>query len=199
MKVKAGLIASAVAGSLFVASGIALADSSYGFNTSGGAAQASAHVDLKVTVPNLILLRVGSTNGTVDLQEWTVGGSIPSGSTIASSGNDVPVDWNGTAPTLTPVNPSAITAYAWTNGATAAITCGMGAWAGTGGPVNADFAVTSTGTLSHPGANLGACASTPFSPNTLLSSTWTYSLGGTPTTWAAGVYTNQITYTASSV
>jgi hypothetical protein len=89
--------------------------------------------------------------------------------------------------------------YAWTNATAGTINCAMGAWSAAGGPANANFTVAVTGTLPHPGANLGACASTSFASNTLATGTWAYSLGGTPGSWAAGTYTNVITYTATGI
>jgi len=76
----------------------------------------------------------------------------------------------------------------------------MGTWApAAGGPANADFTVATTGTLPHPGANLGACASTSFPSNAVASGTWAYTLGGAPAGWVAGTYTNTITYTAQGI
>jgi hypothetical protein len=153
-----------------------------------------------VTVAKMILLRVGSANTTVDTAAWTVGATIPAGPTTPANGNNTAVNWNGTAPTLTTsASPAALTVSAWTNATTATINCALGAWSATGGPANADFTVTVTGTLPHPGANLGACASTNFTSNSLRTGTWQYGLGGTPGTWSAGVYTNVVTYTATGV
>lgn len=179
--------------------GSALAESTYGFSSAGnGTVTANAHVNLSITVPKLILLRVGSAN-TTDTVSWTLAANIPSVPTAAVNGNNTAVDWDGTAPTLTPSTPAALNVYAWTNAATATINCAVGAWSAPGGPANADFTVNVTGTLSHPGANLGACASTSFSSNALVSGTWQYALGGTPASWAAGTYTNTVTYTATGI
>ena len=59
--------------------------------------------------------------------------------------------------------------------------------------------ITSGAGLAHPGANLGACGSTSFTRNVLSTGSWTYALGGTPTSWAAGTYTTQVTYTATGI
>jgi hypothetical protein len=187
---------------LLVASGSARAESTYGYQPSGaGAVTATARVNLSVTVSKLILLRVGSANAVVDTATWTVGASIPAVPTIPVVGNNQPVNWNGVAPTMTAsASPAALTVYGWTNSTTPTITCAMGAWTGpVGGPTNANFTVTVTGTLPHPGANLGACASTAFVANSLRTGTWQYVLGGTPGTWPAGTYTNTITYTAQGL
>jgi hypothetical protein len=181
--------------------GPAAAESTYGYASGGsGTVTATAHVNLSVSVAKLILLRVGSANGTVDTASWTFGASIPGVPTAPVSGNNnTAVNWDGTAPTLSATNPSALNVYAWTNATTPTINCAMGSWSATGGPANSDFTVTVTGTLPHPGANLGACASTSFSANTLVSGTWSYALGGTPASWKAGTYSNTITYTATGL
>jgi hypothetical protein len=158
-------------------------------------------VNLSVTVPKLILLRVGSTNTTVDTVTWTSALSIPGvPTTPLANVNNTNVDWNGAAPTVTTTTAGGtLTVYAWTNAGTGTINCAMGAWNAVGGPANADFTVTATGTLPHPGANLGACASTPFASNVVATGTWAYALGGTPAGWVANTYTNTITYTAQGV
>ncbi len=179
----------------------ALAESTYGYDAAGtGNVTATAQVKLSVTVPKLILLRVGSANTTVDTLAWTAVPSIPATPTAPSNGNNVGVDWDGAAPTITAgTQPAALNVYAWTNATTATINCSVGTWVGTNSPVNSDFEVTVIGTLPHPGANLGACASTTFPSRTLASGTWTYVLSGTPASWDPGVHTNTVTYTASGV
>ena len=179
----------------------ALAESTYGYNAAGtGNVTATAQVKLSVTVPKLILLRVGSANTTVDTLAWTAVPSIPATPTAPSNGNNVGVDWDGAAPTITAgTQPAALNVYAWTNATDATINCAVGTWVGTNSPANADFAVTVIGTLPHPGANLGACASTTFPSRTLASGTWAYVLSGTPASWGAGVHTTTVTYTASGV
>jgi hypothetical protein len=159
------------------------AESTYGYAAAGaGTVTATARVNLSVTVPKLILLRVGSASTTVDTASWSVSASIPATPTAPVNGNNTGVNW-----------------YAWTNSTTPTINCSMGAWSQAGGPTNANFTVAVTGTLPHPGGNLGACASTAFPAGSLAQGTWQYSLGGTPGTWAAGVYTNTILYTAQGL
>lgn len=177
----------------------AMAESQYGSGT--GTITAQAKVNLSVTVPKLILLRVGSTNTTVDTVTWTSTLSIPGvPTTPLASVNNTDVDWNGAAPTVTTSSAAAtLTVYAWTNAGAGTINCSVGTWNATGGPANANFTITTTGTLPHPGANLGACASTSFPSNVVATGTWAYALGGAPATWAANTYTNTITYTAQGI
>ena len=179
----------------------ALAESTYGYNAAGtGTVTATARVNLSVTVPKLILLRVGSANTTVDTLAWTAVPSIPAVPTAPVTGNNTGVNWDGAAPTITAgTQPAALNVYAWTNATTATINCSVGAWVGTNSPVNSDFVVTVTGTLPHPGNDLGACVSTTIPSRTLASGTWAYELSGTPASWGAGVHTTTVTYTASGV
>lgn len=187
---------------LALVSSPALAESTYGYASSGvGTVTATAKVNLSVAVPKLILLRVGSANTTVDTLTWQVTPSIPGVPTTPVDGNDTAVNWSGAAPTFGLASATAtIAASAWTNATTGTINCSVGAWSATGGPTNADFAVSAgAGTLPHPGATLGACASTAFISGSVRTSTWTYTLSGTPLSWTARTYTNIVTYTASGV
>lgn len=195
-----GLATAAMALAL-LGSGTALAESTYGYSAAGtGTVTATARVNLQVLVPKLILLRIGSAGSTVDQLSWSATASIPAGSVAPTDGAGTGVTWDGTAPTITAgTQPGGLSVAAWSNGGTSTINCAVGAWNASGGPTNADFAVTSTGTLNHPGANLGACASTSFTGNSLRTGTWSFSLNGTPSSWTAGTYTNTVTYTVSGV
>lgn len=185
-------------------SGHALAESQYGYSSTGtGSVTATAKVNLSVVIPKLILLKVGSSAGTQDTVSWAASLSIPATPTIpTTTANNTVVPWGGTAPTVTTTpTGNVLNVAAWTNAGSATINCSMGTWSATGGPANTSFTVTSGGTtpLPHPGANLGSCASTTISTNTLMSGTWTYALTGTASSWTAGTYTNAVTYTATGV
>lgn len=192
------LLAASLTGLALVA-GPAMAESQYGSGT--GTITAQAKVNLSVTVPKLILLRVGSTNTTVDTMTWTSTLSVPGvPTTPLASVNNTGVDWNGAGSTVaTASTASTLTVYAWTNAGAGTINCALGTWNAAGGPANADLTVTTTGTLPHPGANLGACASTSFPSNVVATGTWAYALGGTPAKWVANAYTNTITYTVQGI
>lgn len=188
--------------SMALASGAAMAESTYGYNSSGaGVVTATARVNVSVTVPKLILLRVGSPGATVDMLSWKTSLSIPAVPlTPSTTANNAAVTWDGAAPTaITSTNPAALAVYAWSNFAGTTVNCAATAIA-TGGPTLADFAVTATGTLPHPGANLGACAATAaIAANLVATGTWAYALNGTPANWTAGAYSTAITYTATSL
>ncbi|MDQ0611192.1 hypothetical protein QFZ83_005363 [Variovorax sp. W1I1] len=194
------MLAISVAALSLFTGGAAMAESQYGSGT--GTITAQANVKLSVVVPKLILLRVGATNTTQDTVSWTSALSIPgvAPTTPLATAANTNVDWSGAAPTVTTTTAAgALTVYAWTNAGAGTINCAVAAWNATGGPTNANFTVATTGTLPHPGANLGACASTPFASNTVATGTWTYALGGTPASWLANTYTTTITYTAQGI
>lgn len=179
--------------------GQALAESQYGYSSTGtGTVSANATVKLSVVIPKLILLKVGSSGGTQDTVSWAATLSIPAVPTAPVSGNTTVVPWDGTVPTVsTTATGNVLNVAAWTNAGSATINCSVGTWSATGGPANSSFTVGTTGTLPHPGGNLGACASTTIGTNTLLTGTWTYALTGTATSWTAGTYTNSVLYTAT--
>lgn len=187
-----------------LSSGVALAESTYGYASGGtGTVVATARVNVSVTVPKLILLKVGTAGATIDPLSWTASLSIPAGPvTPGATADSVAVAWDGAAPTVTTsADPAAVAVAAWSNASTSStLSCAVGALTA-GGPALSDFTVTSGGGLAHTGANLSLCASTTqtFARNALATGSWTYALGGTPSGWAAGAYSTQITYTATGV
>ena len=72
-------------------------------------------MNVKVTVPLLVLLRVGAAGATVDELLITATPSIPAVPTTPTNGNNTVVDWNGAAPTFTAGAAQNLTAYGWTN------------------------------------------------------------------------------------
>ncbi|RDI21260.1 hypothetical protein [Pseudacidovorax intermedius] len=179
----------------------ARAESTYGYASSGsGTLTATGRVNLSVTVPKLILLRVGAANATQSSLTWAPTFSIQNGPTSPNNGNNTAINWNAAAPTLAVGSqPSALTVAAWTNAGVGTLSCAVGAWSAAGGPPNSSFAVSGSGTLAHPGGDLGACSSSTIASNVLASGSWTYTLNGTPTSWTAGAYSATVTYTASGV
>ncbi|WP_155947387.1 hypothetical protein, partial [Pseudacidovorax intermedius] len=121
-----------------LASTPALAESTYGYASSGtGTVTANARVNLSVTVPKLLLLRVGSANTVVDTLSWTSGYSIPAASTVPTTGNNTAVNWDANAPTATAgTQPGALAVTAWTNAGSGTINCAVAAWSpASGGPL----------------------------------------------------------------
>jgi hypothetical protein len=184
-----------------------VAESQYGYASSGvGPVRAQANVKLKVTVPKLILLRVGSQTA-VDEITWTNTPSWSTSPTTLVDGNNQAANWDGVAPSLSITSTTnALAVYAWHNGGAAGATLTFTGTAFTpaGGPTltNITVADTALGTgtaIAHPGANLGTATAQNLTTNTLYSRTWTYTLGGTPASWAAGTYSGSVTYTATTL
>ena len=181
----------------------ALAESTYGYNAAGTGVVANARLNLVINVPQLILLRVGSSGATVDTLTWNSGITWVTAPGTLTDGDNQATNWDGTAPgTGTTANSAAVSAFAWTNSSGG----GSLAYAATafaaGGPTLGDITVTSDPGLVHPTPVALATDSTgpaTFTKNALATGTWRFALGGTPDTWTAGQYTSQITYTATSL
>ena len=184
----------------------ALAESTYGYNAAGtGIVFAKARLNLVINVPKLILLRVGSSGGTVDTLTWNSGLTWATAPATLTNGDNQPTNWDGTAPgTGTTANPAAISAFAWTNnsGGGSLVYAATAFGAGAGGPTLGDITVTSAPGLAHPAPAVLATVSTgatAFASNTLATGSWSFALGGTPAAWPAGQYTSTVTYTATSL
>lgn len=187
------MLAAAVA----LGSGAALAESQYGMGVDG--VKASAAIQLRVNVPNLILLRVGSAGATVDELEWTTGFKVPSGTELWGSGTGT-VDWTGEEPTGIVKEPEALAVYAWTNNREGGgLTFEAGEFAGAG-PKLKDVKVKWGNDLPHPGENLGEVSDQKFGPFKVAQDKWLYTLDGSqPADWAAGVYETKVVYIAYSL
>lgn len=189
----------------------ALAESTYGYNAAGTpGATATAKLNLQVNVPMLILLRVGSSAATVDTLNINVAPNpgIPGGVAAGAltAGNSQPSGWDGTdVSALMSANTPSVTAYTWTNAVGGGSLNGTFSTSfSTGGLSGASIDVASTpvsgGGIAHPGNNLGSFSAQTFVPNSLRSSTWTYSLTSLArASVTAGVHTAQLTYTATSL
>ena len=201
------IIGALLGAALAAASGGAVAESTYGYNSAGtGTVTATAKVNLSITVPKLVLLRIGSSGSTPDTLSWSTtptwnsGANSPSGSPV----NNAPTTWVGDTPVFSYVNPAAVNVYAWANGTTTTIQCSAtGLGTAPFAPSLGDVSVTvgsTTNQLLHPtSTSLASCGTTTIASNVLHDGTWTYVLGGTATGWTAGSYTGSVTYTATSV
>ncbi len=210
MNVKLSVIAAAVLASVSL-SNAARAESTYGYNSTGSGAIASvtAKADLKITVqiPQLILLKVGTSGSTID--EVILGASISipaTPTTPTTTGNNQPVNWDGNAPTISfSTTSSAVSAAAWTNasggGSLTASTTGFGT--AISGLDSGDIQVASSGgSLTHPGTTTDFSSVTPttFSKNTVTVATWTYSVNpAMVASLGTGSASQTITYTASNL
>jgi hypothetical protein len=195
---------------LLAAIGGVQAESTYGYSTTG-ATNATARVNLSVTVPRIILLRVGTAGTTLDTASWAIGATIPltpSGTTAAATtpAGGTAAAWNDTAPTFaaTPTG-NTVTVAAYTNTGSSTLGCSATAVAPATGPALTAFTVSTTGTLTHPGTGatpaLSTCASTPttIASGAVRTASWTYNLDATgAATWAPGSYASVVTYTATA-
>ena len=202
------IIGALLGAALATASGVAVAESTYGYDAAGATnVSATAKVKVKVTVPKLLLLRVGADDTSVDILTFSAaltGGVIPGGA-APTDGSSNPSAWNGSAPTFaTPANQN-LTAYLWTNssgGATLTLSSATDTALGSIAPT--DILVTPTALVGampvHP-ANTGTGSfPTNAARNTLHTATWGYSISGSALTAApAGVYEQTTTYTATTL
>lgn len=184
--------------------GTAIAESQYGYGTTAAPVTAQARVTLNISVPKLILLRVGGQGNAaeiVDLVAPLTWPTAPAGAPVI--GNNLEANWTGGAPTVgTAASPAAIPVYAWTNAGPGSLSYAATAFAPAGGPTLANINVVSATGLAHPGpATLAATSATPttFAAGTVATGSWTYTLTGSALTWATGTYTSTVTYTATSV
>jgi hypothetical protein len=202
MKSRMKLLAALAGMALTLGGGTALAESQYGYGTGAAAVTAQAHLNLRVTVPKLILLRVGTQTGTGDTLAWTAPLTWATAPAITAANNQA-ANWSGTAPTIgTVTNPAAVPVFAWTNSSGGGSLSYTAAAFAAGGPTLANISVASGAGLVHPGAaTLATTSATPstFGAATLATGSWTFSLTGSAVTWVPGAYTTTITYTATSV
>ncbi|MGL4185588.1 MAG: hypothetical protein ACRCR4_07390 [Thiotrichaceae bacterium] len=208
MKFSMKLLAVALVSSAAALMHVAQAESTYGYNAAGtGTVSATAKAKVTVNIPKMILLRVGTAGTTVD--ELTFNGTpsivtMPTGGLV--DGNSQSASWDGNAPTFADVAGQTLSAFSWTNnlgGAT--LSCATVAdqmFQTANGLTSTDVEVANGGanTLAHPGANTACSGSTSIPKNTLVSSTWTYSIKGTALAKAAaGTHKQTTTYTATTL
>ncbi|MDZ7910062.1 MAG: hypothetical protein U5N10_18785 [Gemmobacter sp.] len=162
-----------------------------------GTGTATARLDLRVVIPRVLFLGVGTgaaaplaTNGTVDTITFDYSGNpldVGLGGAAASITNDGPAPAGSTVPvrvlgndgqiTITATNPANLTS----GGDTIPFT---------------QMTVVSDGTLAAPGFSGGTSTPTATNRVTNMTSNWTYTYANTVTP-AAGTYTGQVTYTAA--
>lgn len=218
MKPSIRRLATVAAVSTLFCSGLAQAESQYGYDPAGGAGArtATARVTITVNTPKLILLRIGASAAGAEAVTLNNGiaGAIPGGAiTPGLATNNAVADWDGTtAPSFAGATAGAVRAYAWTNAQaggslTGAITT---AFAGTTGVTEAMIDVASTtvsgGGLNHPGgastttAAPNLATATNFLRNAVRSADWVYSISAVNgAAIAAGSDSMTITYTATTL
>lgn len=206
--------------SLTLIGGNAMAEQTIGIQPAGTVAVATARVNVRVTVPKIVILRVGAADASLSDVNFTVGVSPAvtgaPGDSLAYTGGAIPPTFATTVATTNPTTSAgALTVAAWTNFPGTTLRCSLGALAGAtafatgattaaGVPGTSDITVASAGAapLQHPGTNLAACngtTTTPIAPLSVLGGTFTYGTTFTASALAAGVYGNIVTYTATTL
>lgn len=195
---------------------VAQAEQTIGIQNPGATqAIATAHVNVRVTVPKIVILRVGNADATTSDVNFTVG-VTPAvtgapGNSLPYSGSIAP-GLNTTVATTNPVTALGdVTTGAWTNVVGGAkLTCTLGALSGatafasgpTSGGVPGTDDITVVGTTpAHPGATLTQCNNTANSTIAALSpltGKFTYATAFAATNINAGIYGNTVTYIATT-
>lgn len=206
MKTSSHILATALAAAALFSTQALHAESTYGYSTDGSAVSATARVDVTVTIPKLVLLRVGSGSTTVDAVNLALTPVIP-GATTATLGSSQAMDtgWDGqTLPSFTaPTVGTSVVAAAWTNNATGASLSGV-ATTPAGLSATAITVTATAGTngnlLDHPGATTGSASVVNLGANTLYTANWAYNVDPAAiATSTAGAYTQNVTYTATTL
>ena len=210
MKLQMKAIALALASSTLLV-GTAWGEARVGIQPAGGpSAIATARVNVTVSVPKFVYLRVGAFGAGPE--------SLAFGVTAASIlpyavGANNQIVASGTIPTPAFATPgsSALTVQAYTNngsGASLACTSNTGVGSNTliaavaNEPKLTDITITAAGASvpAHPGGGDATCTvGNTLTALTTYSGTWTYGLTTPSTPWLAGSYGVQIAYTATTL
>jgi len=177
---------------------------------------ATARVNVRVTVPKIVILRVGAADNTISDVTFTyavtpaVAGAP--GNSLSYTGA-IPPTLGSTVATTNPTTTAGLlTTGAWTNVTGGArLTCALSALAGAtafaagatagGVPGTQDILVSGTGP-AHPGTSLADCngtTNTTIGALTTLTGAFTYSTTFSAGSIAAGSYGNTVTYTATTL
>lgn len=198
-----------------VASDVCMADQ--GFQAAPNAApnqavSASARLDFIANINKFIFLRVGvgaypTASATVDTVTFALTASIPATATIPVNGSNTIVSWNKIAPTFGTTGSTVLPVEVRSNAgqvtlqasATTPLTSGANTI-----PMSSLVIATSDVNLTAPvvpNAGIGASVNVVGSSFTNLVTTraanWTFSYNN-PTAPTAGIYTGQVTFTASA-
>ena len=209
MRTQLRALTAAIGLGMVLASVPAMGESEYGYDAAGGAGAVTAQsqLNIKITVPKLILLRVGAQAGPISDATLTaaLSGGIPGGAVAPVDGSNAAANWNGDAPVWADASSGNIQAWAWTNAknggrVSASADTGLTGSGLTPGNVTVASTAVSGGGLAHPGTNTGTNVNTDFTSNTLVSSTWVFSVSAAGLAGAyAGSYTQVMTYTATTL
>ncbi len=174
----------------------------------------AARLDFTINIGKFVFFRVGTgayptASGTIDTVAFALQPTIPGGAVTPGNGSNVAVNWSGAAPTtsVTGTNTS-VAVEVRSNGGTVSLTAAMTTALASGAntiPASQIQLATSDANLpapSVPNTGTGPAVSvvaTAFAGLvTQRSANWTVSYANTATP-AAGLYTGQITFTATTL
>lgn len=198
---------SAFAAAALLGVGALHADSQYGYSSTGATGvQASAGVQVQVTVPTLILLRVGNPQTPLNLLTLTATPTVTSAPATPADGSLQAANWDGNAPVFGTAPSATVRAFAWTNSPGGA-QLGLASVVDTplGGITPADITVSAAAVgalalLTHPATTATNANYALLPRNTVHQADWTYSIGtATLNAAAAGTYLQTTTYTATAL
>lgn len=178
---------------------------------------ANARLDFQISIEKFVFLRVGdgawpSPSSSQNTVNFALTGSIPSGAVPAVTGNNRAVGWSGAAPAFTVSSSNnVLPVEVRSNAGQVKLNASVGAPLTNGSAVIAMSAVSVSSSSaaipapvipangSGPTVNVtGGGASTINSLVTNQSANWTFSLDTSgAAAWQAGIYSGQITFTAS--
>jgi len=196
---------------LLLAGAPLLAAADFASNSGGGSQTASADLDFQVDIGKFLFFRVGTggyptASGTVDTVTFNTTFSIPPGAVTPANGNNTTVNWNGVLPTFTAPT-TTLPVEVRSNAGQITIRANVVTPLTSGGnsiPLSQIVLTTSDANLPAPvipntgsGASVNVVGTAFTNLVTQRSANWTFAY--TPlTTQAAGNYTGQISFTASS-
>lgn len=175
--------------------------------TAPGTLSTQARLDFTINIGKFIYLQVGTTGATINTVGFALTPSIPAVPTTPVGGNSRPVTWNGAAPDFV-VTPSGnvlpVTVRSNAGQVTLRVTAGTPPTSGANTIALSQITVGSSD-AGLPAPPLDGSSSVNVSGTssanlvTERSANWTFSYAPTPATSpVAGVYTGQVTFTASA-
>ena len=193
------ILAALVASGLLAVAGSSIADSTFGYNSKGtGGGAAEANVKVTVTVPELVVLRVGSAGAAIDELRLQAAATIKGApGLIKTDGNNQAATWDELATPTLDSDRQKIEMYVWTNAKGVQLKCSSDTGLSGLNLLPRDIQVEST---MHPGATTECTDSVEIPRNEAISDTWAYSVDSTALSSAyAGTASQVTTYTAANI
>jgi hypothetical protein len=192
------VLVSVVAAGVVAFAGSSLADSQYGYNDANTGVSAKAQVKVTVKVPELVVLRVGTSNK-VDEITLTASATVASApGSITVNANNTAANWDDSIPTLKSDEKS-VTMAVWTNAKSVKLDCSSDTGLSSLN-LKPEHILVSVSSTEHPGTSTKCGSPVDITRNTVLTSTWKYSVDATALQSAySGSATQTTTYTAANI